>query len=210
MTYRGLKISGGCTRILFAWCMPFLTACSTTMTVLSSPPGADVFIGENLIGKTPITLEESKLESAKKADGYLLRVEKPGYRRVWLWSPQGLRGVELQVNLQTFKLDDTADSKLAKSMSRPELYRLSARMLNLQQQLLTSRDYDADQIEALRSAQPGSGGAQFLYALSLLRQDKTDEAKQALTLALELSPQEPDLLGLLQSLDRESQESEAP
>jgi Flp pilus assembly protein TadD len=118
--------------------------------------------------------------------------------------------VELQVNLQTFRLDDSKDSALAKSMSRPELYRLSARMLTLQQQLLTSADYDAAQIESLRSAQPGSGSAQFLYALSLLRQNKTEEARQVLGTALELSPQEPDLLGLWQSLGAVPAEGAAP
>lgn len=170
--------------------------CAKEIRLTTTPPGMEVYAGETKIGLTPLTVEPKAL-GALNGDGYLVQFRKPGFKKAWLWIPRVLSGIDLSINMAPFQLSDT-DSKSAATIdiSRKQIYDISNKMLKTQSSLLLGSSENPAELTELTSQYADLGSVQFLQALSMLRQGKSEAAGQALKAAVKLSPREADFLVL--------------
>lgn len=184
-------------RLVLSFAILMHVGCATSLKMTSSPPEVTVFEGEQKIGVTPLEITSDKMKT-KVANGYLLRLEREGFHKVWVWVPDGIRGLNLVVNLQPFiKVEDIAKNK---AMSRSEIDGVSARVLSMQKDLLLKGVVPDDVVAALVTQYPQVGAAHYLAALNLLRKGSKPEATEEAKKAILLSPSEPDYVVLYREL----------
>lgn len=184
--------------ILLGFSLAFV-GCQTTVVLTSDPPGSNVFDGDNLLGITPLTINLKDLKE-KKADGYLLGVQKSGYHRVMLWLPGWINGLDVSLNMKPFIVkEQDANRPSQSSASRRVVYANTADLFKIQNRILSDQETSAEvlvELEKQIEANPDLGSLAFLKAVVLARQNKDDEAKILLTRAMQLSPREYDFLSM--------------
>jgi hypothetical protein len=171
--------------------------CATKALISSSPPGVSLFDGEKKLGDTPLEVSSDTLTPSGDTGGFMVRLEKEGYHKVWLWIPKGVRGLNMSVNLQPFLMND---QKLIKPTSKAKLDAISANLLSVQQELLLGQEVSEDRVATLVKNNPEIGTSYFLEAVLLLRKGDKGEAFERLGTAMRLSPNEPDYIALYREL----------
>jgi hypothetical protein len=191
------------------WLGSFLLffACQTSLNLNTSPPGTTVREGDKVLGTTPLTLSEDKFPSTEAA-GHLLTLEREGYKKIWLWVPKGIRGLDLLFNLEVFQVSEVeANSLIDEKASREELYKLSWELLRAQTAIFLNKRADDPAIAKTLENNESLGVVRYLAALGELRSGNYDGALKNLEQAVLLAPREADFLGLLNDVRkrRESQ-----
>lgn len=171
-------------------------ACATKATISSSPPGASVYAGDTKLGITPLEVSSENMKESV-ADGYLLRFEREGFHRLWVWVPDGVRGMNVILNMQPFAVTETM---AAKAIPRAEIDAISARILGMQRDLLLKGAVDDESMQALLGEFPEVGAVHYLSAVNHLRKGDKSEALKSARLALKHSPGEPDYVVLYREL----------
>ena len=177
--------------------------CQTSVVLTSDPPGSNVYEGENLLGATPMTINLKELKE-KKADGFLLGLQKPGYHRVMVWLPGWINGLDVSINMKPFAVKEQDGNRPSQSSaSRRVVYANTADLFKIQNRILSDQETSPEvlaEIDRQIKANPDLGSLAFLKAVVLARQNKDDEAKVLLTRAMQLSPREYDFLSMFNIL----------
>ena len=181
-----------------------LTACTSSLSVNSDPPGFEVYLGKNLVGRTPLSINESDLASAKDGSGlYVLKLLKSGYSTVSLVVPKVHSTTSLDLNLRSFTLADTKTSEAteldAGIMQR--YFKDTALALAEQAKIAEGQTADEKNLSRLRDGYPDSSAALYLSSLSYLTQGKKEEARKAVAEALKRNPWDDDAEALSLSLE---------
>lgn len=180
-------------------------ACQTNVVVITEPNGMDIYAGSTRLGRTPISLSRSSLESSKTASGYLLHLEKPGYQRVWLLVPDRHRAVRAELNVRPLAASpdqmvrsprEGADS----ADQRRRYYIDSAKLLNLQASLVAGETINPKTLADIKQSYPASGSAYLLEGLALYEQGEHEAAVKALELAVERNPAEEEFHAVLNAM----------
>lgn len=180
-----------------------VVSCQTSITLNTSPPGTRVLVGNTTIGVTPITLDASKLAKVE-AGGHLIRLERDGYKNLWIWVPAGIRGLDLALNLEAFRVSEAEARMIVnESASRDELYELSWDLLRAQTAIFLKAESSPD-LEKLLASYGSLGVVRYLSALEQLRKGDGERALAELEAAVALAPKEPDFLALLNELRSKS------
>ena len=189
--------------LILLWFSLMFAACQTTVVLTSDPPGSNVYEGENLLGVTPLTINLKDLKE-KKADGFLLGLQKPGYHRVMLWLPGWINGLDVSLNMKPFAVKDEDGNRPSQSSaSRRVVYANTAELFKVQNRILSDQETSPEvlaELDKQMKANPDLGSLAFLKAVVLARQNKDDEAKVLLTRAMQLSPREYDFLSMFNIL----------
>ena len=174
-----------------------LAGCVATYSIQSKPPGVDVYDGDKKIGVTPLEIAAKDI-SAKNAGGILLRMEKKGYKNLWLWMPADAYAYDIAVNINPLylsagrnKSDITSDDS-----DRLELYRVSDLLLDTQTNLFLGKKIDENILRGILETNPTFGSIHYLNALNQLSQKKVDQAQIYLKDAIRYSPGEDDFMEL--------------
>jgi hypothetical protein len=191
-------------RLLVLLLLPLALAagCATTVQLSSSPPGVKIYDGAEgkELGTTPVTLTEEMVKT-EVSGGYLVRLERQGYRKVWLWYPSGVRNLNVTVNLEPFRSTGGAGTeKVLRQFSKAQLDVLGAEMLALQADLLVGSKVEPERVDQLLKSNPEIGTSHYLSALLKLRQGDKDGAAKLVAEATRLSPEEPDYIILNREL----------
>lgn len=174
--------------------------CATTYELKTKPDGANIVAEGKVLGKTPFEFTSDQV-STKSANGILVRLEKDGFKPIWLWMPEGLQNYNVSVNLTPFYQRVSSQVKIDDhEMDRNDLYRLTDILLNAQKNLLMDEKIDEKNISALSEANPTLGSMHFLEALRLLKKGQKKEAIIHLRDAVRFSPGEFDFLALYNEL----------
>jgi hypothetical protein len=148
-----------------------------------------------------MALTADKLPTAI-AGGQLLNLEKPGYKRVSIWIPDGIRGLDISLNLQPFEVRaDEAVASVTETASRIELYRLTWDLIRSQSQVLVERKEDP-QIKGLLKDLDSMGAVHYLAAVESINKGNVELAIKELKLAVQLSPKEAEYLALLNEISQ--------
>lgn len=174
-----------------------LPACATKLSLATSPPGAEIFDGTKLIGKTPLEITENSF-AKQNANGFLLRIEKDGYRTIWFWLPKSVARLSTIVNLQPFRKAE--ESATRSSLPRSELNSISMELLSAQSSLLLDESLDTKLVAKAAEGRSDLGAVHYLAALQLLREKKGQQALENLEKAVKLSPLEPEYESLLNQI----------
>lgn len=193
---RHARFVGGPTRYFRLAAFALLASCQSVAVISTDPPGTEIYSGEKRLGKTPFELKVEALPKPE-AGGFLLQLRSPGHSRVWLWIPEGIRGLDLAFNLAPFAVNKEGnESKLKSSASRVVINRVTARLLAVQSGLLQGDAAVGADLEKLKSEYPDVGSVYFLEAIASLNKSNKSAARESLDRAIFLSPKEYDFLTL--------------
>ena len=170
----------------------FLSACSAHFKLITNPEGSSVFTGEKNLGKTPIEFDASELEGTE-GEGYFLRIESEGYKRVWLWLPDTPFSREISLNINPFYVQNTGkENSLVHQISPKKLDELSDKLLNIQTQLMLGKQVEDKDIEDILNTNPYLASAHFLAGLQAVLKNQREEAKNFLKDAIRYNSEESD------------------
>lgn len=192
--------------IYFLLFFSLLTSCAVKYRIDSKPTAAKIFAGTKELGVAPLDVDIGQL-GEEVAGGYILRVEKRGYRNVWIWLPKASQAYSLLLNLnplyQSLNKEESKSKLVFSEVKRTDMFKLSALLMDQQGLLLSSEKADAKIIENLLEVNPTLGSVNFLAALLRLSEDKKEEAITLLRDAVRYAPREEDFLAILNELEGE-------
>lgn len=179
------------------------TACTHTITVNSQPPEADVYIGDQSVGRTPVTLDEKALAPARTKHGYQVTVKKQGYRNIYLVLPEAYGKVVATATLSKDESSPTLEQEVQK-LTGAETAKLGqkaekdlVRMLEEQLKLFSGDPSDLGFIRAMQKDYPETSLPFFLESLYFQKQGDGAKAMLAAENALTILPTEHDYLTLI-------------
>ncbi len=182
-----------------------LLGCSTTYDFQTKPNGAKLYVGDKLIGLTPLEFS-SDVSSEADAGGILIRAEYDGYQSIYIWLPQDGRSHRLTFNLTPFfrrAKDESVVGDL--DVQRSDLYQVTEKLLLLQLNLLTNPKPPDDAMDAeirrIMESNPTMGSMYFLESIRHLRQGNLEQGRESLKKALRFAPSEFDFLALYNELE---------
>lgn len=185
-------------RLLFLFCLfvvsGTLSSCITNLNLSSSPPGAEVFVGDKKIGVTPLEIGSSDL-TEESGGGYIMSLQYPGYDKVWLWIPFGFRNLTTNINLLPFRAGKNTE---VLQFSRADADQKLEKMMMFQTELLVRKSSDVP--EDLSTEFPLTAAGHYLQALNLLNRGDTASAKESLLKALLISPNDSTYVGVYREL----------
>ncbi len=164
-------------------------ACSTGYMLSTTPPKADIFEGDKLIGKSPMFIDFSDL-SNEMAGGHLLKINHPGFDTVHVWVPKGVRGASVTVNLQPFN-SNVAEGVSEFALKPSQINEMTTKMLASQLSLLLKEDKPLD-IKLDQPEYRDIGSVYWLFSLQEINQGNNQKAISLLRDAIRLSPKEVD------------------
>lgn len=184
--------------------LAFLPSCQSTYKIATKPEGAEIYAGDKLLGKSPLTISASDIPT-QMAGGVLIQVRNSGYKPISVWLPNSSYNTDYILNLTPFY--ERADSSIAiedNAINRAELYVLSDLLLVMQNSLLHGTPIKEDEVKVLLETNPTLGSSYFLASLLALRQKKQSDALTLLKDAVRYSPAESDFLALLNEVAAEN------
>ena len=190
-------------RILLGTTLSWLTLCScqTALYLNTSPPGVLVIADNKEIGVTPLALSADKLPT-EIAHGHLLGLEKAGYKKISIWIPAGIRGLDISLNMQPFEIRKGEIEELSdQSISRHDLYQLSWDLLRTQTSVFINKSEDP-KLKALVAEFSSVGAVRYLAAVAEINKGNIEGGIKELKEAVKLSPKEADFLALLNEISK--------
>ena len=191
-------------RIFVFLCVPLQNvSCTQTMMLKTLPAEADVYVGEKSVGRTPITLDEEILTSARTVQGYRISIKKLGYRDLYLVLPHSHGKVVATATLES-EASPLAQDPQAQKITGAETATLRqkaednlVRMLEEQMKLFNGESLNLTFIKSMQKEYPELSLPLFLEALYLYKQGDSQKALTLAENALLILPTENDYLALI-------------
>lgn len=187
----------------------FGNACAHEVSVQSIPTGAEVYVGEKSLGRTPINLDEASLAPTHTSYGYRVILKKEGYRDTTLILPDsyGQVAVTAYLGMDDQRMSMGSD---AGKLAGKEILRLKqkseadlAKMLEEQLKLFNGEVSDINWIKKMQKDYPEASLPMFLESLYFRKKGDKKAALVAAENALGLFPEENDYAVLIQMLGGE-------
>lgn len=200
--------------LTFAGLAIISSACQSRIAIFSNPPGADVYAGDSLLGKTPIRVDPAAIESVRTAGGYLLRVEKPGVGRIWVLAPEGKRKFEVRLKLSQFALvsalnigaKDITVSQKTLDQEGPEVARRFQRdiadLMSLQAKTMRGETVSNTDLDKFKTTFPDAAGPWFLEGLNKYRSGDKKSAAETFKEALKRNAWDTDILSVVSEAEK--------
>jgi tetratricopeptide (TPR) repeat protein len=171
---------------------PCLSACGTArkVDISSTPPGAQVLaLDGSVLGQTPLSLTDEKLERATLEGKLALRLESPGYleRELLLdLSARDTHSITLTPQSSDyFKKALLSDHALNVNELTRELLQIHGLLIN------QKTDEAEKRILSFQQMYPSVAASHVMLAQVLSKRGKSDEARTHLLRALKLDPNDP-------------------
>lgn len=195
------------------------TACQTRIALFSTPSGAAIYSGTQKLGQTPLRMDEDVLERNRAAGGYLLRMEKEGYSRIWILVPDSQRTFEMQVKLRQFAAVSVLDKGEGKStagagMSSRELKAEGPKvarafqkdvmsLLRIQTAAISGGAINQLELKRVMDLFPDSGTPYFVDAIGKAKGQDLLGASKSISEALRRNPYDVDFMAMRRMLPEE-------
>lgn len=163
-----------------------------------------MYIGETLLGETPLELSADQL-TGDQGKGSFLRLEKTGYKRVWLWLPKSSYDRELKLNINPFFVKKAkTNHSLTHQISPLKLNELADSLLLFQSELLLGNTIEDQKLDAVLKSNPYLASAHFLASLQSMLKNDQQKAQEYIQDAVRYNSQQTDFQMLLNEIAPQS------
>lgn len=176
-------------------------SCSTSYTIVSIPPGIEIFDGAKSLGPTPLQISSSDIdESSKQAGGFIVSIKDDVHFPVNIWLADNKRTNVFTIKTLNFRRElqeFTRSPKDKKEKSKETVVIDNAfidKILRYQVQLLGTKE-PAEEPE-FTSVESSTSAVSYLKAMQLLRNEQKDQAIRFIEDAISRDPNEIDYISL--------------